>query len=251
MWQQAYLGMCNRAVVLNHVILKAEQVEATVKPVSILHTDIKRFVKPIKSSSVDKHFVGLGRKFYHVAGIGDDESSQEELDISSPRPHKRCPRKNNFLPRLPNGLGTVVSEIPKTEEVDLSCPEESRLVVRLHLRSRSVLVHEKRTAFLTSDDSVEKLHHFEYAKRHSMSHQSSLATSVAVAQDSSPDYSWLPSKSLSCLPNKGQISNSRLELKSSTSKITGTLLKNFLKMFVSPLQIAARMVSQQCCSLGG
>lgn len=36
MWQQTYIGMCNRAVVLNHAILKAEREEATVKPVSLL-----------------------------------------------------------------------------------------------------------------------------------------------------------------------------------------------------------------------
>ncbi len=36
MWQETYIGMCNRAVVLNHAILKAERDEATVKPVSLL-----------------------------------------------------------------------------------------------------------------------------------------------------------------------------------------------------------------------
>ena len=36
MWQNTYIGMCNRAVVLNHAILKAEREEATVKPVSLL-----------------------------------------------------------------------------------------------------------------------------------------------------------------------------------------------------------------------
>ena len=41
MWQQTYIGMCNRAVVLNHAILKAEREEATVKPVSLLDIQAK------------------------------------------------------------------------------------------------------------------------------------------------------------------------------------------------------------------
>jgi hypothetical protein len=223
MWQQAYLGMCNRAVVLNHVILKAEQAEATVKPVSILNSDTKRCAKPTKSSSVDKHYVGLGRQFYHVDEIGEVDSSQEELDLSSPRPHKRTRRKKPLLSRLPCGLNTVVCEIPKTEEVDLSYSEESCLIVRLHLRSRSVLVHEKRVVFTNAEDeSEERLHNFEERKPHSLSHQSSLATSsrsIAAALDSSPVYSWLP--------NKIVTNSSRIELKTATNKSAGKNFKNF------------------------
>jgi hypothetical protein len=79
MWQQAYLGMCNRAVVLNHVILKAEQEESTVKPVSL--SEVHHPAKPVKSGSIDKHYVGLDQQFYHVDPVGEGDSSLEELDI--------------------------------------------------------------------------------------------------------------------------------------------------------------------------
>ena len=79
MWQQAYLGMCNRAVVLNHVILKAEQEEASVKPVSL--SEVHHPVKPVKHGSIDKHFVGLDQQFYHVDHVGEGDSSLEDLDI--------------------------------------------------------------------------------------------------------------------------------------------------------------------------
>jgi hypothetical protein len=130
MWQKTYLGMCNRAVVLNHAILKAEREEATVQPVSLLEIKGERGVQ--KSGSLDKHLIGLGRQFYSVHEVGEAESSTEELDMNSPKRPERVRGRAAAFP----AFKTVVKEVPRTEEVDVSV--DGGFVVRLHLRSRSI-----------------------------------------------------------------------------------------------------------------
>jgi hypothetical protein len=99
--------------------------------------------------------------------------------FSSPTPNKRARRKR-VLPKLPERLKTVIREIPGTEEIDLSHSAGS-LIVRLHLRSRSVVVHEKRLRLLSTAASEETLHNVT----HSLS-QSSLAVSTRSVIDYEP-----------------------------------------------------------------
>ena len=153
MWQKTYIGMCNRAVVLNHAILKAEHDEATIKPVSL--SDIKHSHGPVKSQSVDKHFIGLGHQFYNVHEIGEAESSLEELDLGSPVANKRRVRQPRMVPRLQLGFKTIMREVAFTEEVDLTHSEKSRFLVRHNLRSRSVHVHKMPVTFSSIQNSEE------------------------------------------------------------------------------------------------
>ena len=154
MWQQTYIGMCNRAVVLNHAILKAEHDEATIKPVSL--SDMQHSKGPVKSRSVDKHFIGLGRQFYNVHEIGEAESSLEELDIGSPAAHKSKTRKTRLAPKLHlSGFKAIVKEVAHTEEVDLTHSEKSQFLIRHNLRSHSVHVHRIPVTFSSVRNSGE------------------------------------------------------------------------------------------------
>ena len=107
--------------------------------------------------------------------------------FSSPTPNKRARRKK-ALPKLPERFKTVIREIPGTEEVDLS-HSAGNLIVRLHLRSRSVVVHEKQGRFLSAAASEETLHNMT----HSLS-QSSLAVSTRSVLDHetmNPIFPWI------------------------------------------------------------
>ena len=107
--------------------------------------------------------------------------------FSSPTPHKRANRKK-ALPKLPERFKTVIREIPGTEEVDLS-HSAGNLIVRLHLRSRSVVVHEKQPHFLSAAASEETLHNVT----HSLS-QSSLTVSTRSVLDHetiNPIFTWI------------------------------------------------------------
>jgi len=107
--------------------------------------------------------------------------------FSSPTPHKKANRRK-VLPKLPERFKTVIREIPGTEEVDLS-HSAGNLIVRLHLRSRSVVVHEKQPRFLSAAASEETLHNVT----HSLS-QSSLTVSTRSVLDHdtiNPIFTWI------------------------------------------------------------
>lgn len=90
-WDKTYTGMCNRAVVLNHVISRADQQNLEVKPINHWTeevnqaTDEKKRVdhekKSQKKSEEDERiFIGLSNQFYHVSQEDDEESSEEDMN---------------------------------------------------------------------------------------------------------------------------------------------------------------------------
>jgi hypothetical protein len=92
------------------------------------------------SGSLDKHLIGLGHRFYNVQEVGEAESSLEELELFSPKLSRKSERIAAGEKFRDFGFKTILKEVPRTEEIDLSHSPTSGFYVRLHVRSRSVLV---------------------------------------------------------------------------------------------------------------
>lgn len=81
--------MCNRAVVLNHVIHQATEEDVSVKPINDVYMRNwehlaerkKGKTKKKKKEKEKKEFMGLSSQFYHVSASGD-ESLEDETDLS-------------------------------------------------------------------------------------------------------------------------------------------------------------------------
>ena len=100
----------------------------------------------VVKGSLNKSFIGLGKRFYNVHEVGEAESSLEELDLASPKMTQKLLKKEAAkMSRFRDfRLKTIAKEIPRTEEIDLSHSFLSGYFVRFHLRSRSVHVINSR-----------------------------------------------------------------------------------------------------------
>ncbi len=133
MWDETYVGMCNRAAVLNHVIEKADQEEVTVKPINSLKKDSSAEESPPSKKRTEKEkrmFLGLEEQFYHIDQ--DDCASSSESDEEH---DEECP--NIAVSALPFTMQASAEEIPATEEVFLR-HDRPTASLRLNLRTRSI-----------------------------------------------------------------------------------------------------------------
>ena len=123
MWEDAYLGMCNRAAVLNHVIDKADKEEVSVKPLS--SSKKSEMEQDAALEKKKRLFMGLSEQFYHV--------DQDECESSESSEAEDNADQTPF--QLPTAVKARIKELPCTEEVILV---QAPAQVRLNLRSRSV-----------------------------------------------------------------------------------------------------------------
>ena len=127
LWGNAYTGMCNRAVVLNHAILQADKEEIAVKPInsSCVYDEMPSEEEETKNK---KLFIGLSQQFYHISdGVN---SSDEDISVMS--------NVGTTDADVPKVMTANAKEIPYTEEVLLTVRRNNSPDVRLNLRTRSV-----------------------------------------------------------------------------------------------------------------
>ncbi len=142
MWDETYVGMCNRAAVLNHVIDKADKEEVSVKPISSAAAGTDAKTKPDEEDKgpldtlgkkEKRLFLGLSEQFYHVDDDEDPtsaESSGDEQDNAVEKGERRD--------TIPRAIKASVQEIDFTEEVSLTHSHLASPKLRLNLRTRSV-----------------------------------------------------------------------------------------------------------------
>ncbi len=138
MWSDAYLGMCNRAVVLNHVIQETHKREdgVTVTPIVLLKNDEDQ---AIKEPPKDKLFVGLQQQFYDLKKHGGNSMDSNDE-------HCRGMAREVTLPEVfPLGSNSQsvfsdleVLRVPFTEDVYLFRRSHHQPIVRLNVKTRSM-----------------------------------------------------------------------------------------------------------------
>lgn len=138
MWCDTYTGMCNRAVVLNHVIDQADQQEVEVKPLNSFKDVSETLInqkRNARKKNEDKIFIGLSNPFYHVSHDDEVSSSTEEMSVI----HAASAVSSSPGVTVPDVMTADIKEVRLTEEVLLKPTNTWKAAsVRLNLRTRSV-----------------------------------------------------------------------------------------------------------------